>query len=114
MKKYFYLIVGFLGTPMMSFAQGRPGNDVRSLLDYFRGVFNNNLIPLSITLALVYFIWAVVGFMSATGDASKREEKKKQIFWGLTGLLVILSVWALVAIVGNTFNVFRGGTLETR
>ncbi|MFT6829799.1 MAG: hypothetical protein ACJAV6_000636, partial [Candidatus Paceibacteria bacterium] len=43
---------------------------------------------------------------------AKRNEKKQQIFWGIIGLFVIVSIWGLVAVVGRSFGLFAGGTLS--
>lgn len=112
MKKYLYLLITYISVPSIGFAQEGSARDARSLLNFLRGLFNNSLIPIFVTLGLVYFIWAVVGFISSTDDSAKREEKKQQIFWALIGLFVILSVISLINLVGNTFDIFRGGNLE--
>lgn len=111
MKKYYYFILPVLMAPQISLAQ-KPGTDVKSLLGYLKGLFNGTLIPLFTTLGLVYVIIAVVGFIMASDDSARREEKKQQIFWGLIGLFVIMTVWALVNIIGNTFDIFRGDSLS--
>lgn len=114
MKKYYYLIISYFLLPISSFAQGSPASDVTSLLNFFKNLFQRNLIPLFVTLALVYVIYAVIGYIGASEDSQKKEERKQQIYAGLIGLFVILTVWSLVNIVGNTFNIFRGGSLQVQ
>ena len=85
-----------------------------TLFDSARELINTRLIPLFIALALTYTIYSVVQFIAAQDDTQKREEKKQQIFWGIIGLFVITSIWGLVAVVGNSFGLFAGGTLLGR
>ena len=70
------------------------------------------VIPVLILLALVYVVYSGVSFIMASEDQAKRNEKKQQIFWGIIGLFVITSIWGLVAVVGQSFGLFAGGTLR--
>jgi fumarate reductase subunit D len=99
--------------PIGVFAQFN-ASTARSLFDSARELINERLIPLFVALALMYTIYSVVQFIAAQDDTQKREEKKQQIFWGIIGLFVITSIWGLVAVVGNSFGLFAGGTLLGR
>ena len=107
MKKYIITITSLL--PGVTYAQA--GSDAYSLVNFLRELITDNLIPLFIALGLVYTIWSVVMFIAAEPESAEREEKKQQIFWGVIGLFVIMSIWGLIAVVGNSFNIFAGGTL---
>ena len=97
--------------PLVVSAQN-PGQSVRSLVTFLSNLFQRWLIPMFMMLGLIYVISAVIEYIQANEDSQKKEEKKQQIFWGIIGLFVIISVWSLVAIVQNTFNIFSGGTLQ--
>ncbi|MBI5004835.1 MAG: hypothetical protein HZC04_01455 [Candidatus Lloydbacteria bacterium] len=63
------------------------------------------LIPILVTLALIAFFWGVTKYAIKGADDEKEREQGKQIMiWGIIGLFVIVSVWGLVAVVQNTFN----------
>lgn len=62
-----------------------------------------SIIPLLITLATVYFLWGVLGYIMAAGDEKKITEARHFIAYGLIGLFVIVSVWGLVSVITNTF-----------
>lgn len=81
------------------------------LFESMHDVISGRIIPLFVALALVYTIYSVVQFIAAADDSQQREEKKQQIFWGLIGLFVITSIWGLIAIIGDSFGLFAGGTL---
>ncbi len=107
MKKYLVTIIGIFSMPFLVQAQV-PAKDVKTLITYLGSLFNRFLIPLMITLATIYVMYAVVGFIGADQNSQKKEEKKQQIFWGIIGLFVIITVWSLVAVVANTFDVLSG------
>src|SRR3989344_5309651 len=63
------------------------------------------VIPLIFALALAAFIWGVMQFFILNPDEeAKREQGKQFIVWGIVALAVMLSVWGLVKILGNTFG----------
>lgn len=107
------IIMTLAAVPFVASAQG-VANDIESLINFFSDLFNSWLIPLMISLALIYLIYAVVRYIQATEDSQGKEERKQQIFWGIVGLFVIITVWSLVAIVANTFDIFGGGSLQVK
>jgi len=100
-----------LFSPFSVLAQGE-ATDVQSLISFLGGLINKTLIPLFAALALMYTIYSITKFIAAGDDTSKKEDMKQQIFWGIIGLFVMLSVWSLVAVIGNTFGIFAGGVLD--
>ena len=71
----------------------------------------NTIIPILITLGVVYFIYGVITYV-----ISKDEEAKSRgrdvIIWGLIGLAVIVSIWGLVNILKNTFGITDDNTIN--
>jgi hypothetical protein len=62
------------------------------------------IIPILITLAVVYFIWGVINYL--IGDNEEKKKKAKGvIFSGLVGLFVIISFWGIIRVFSDTFNV---------
>lgn len=104
-------IVGLL-FPFISSAQTIDGTNVTSLARSINSFINRGIIPLFVALALMYTMYAIVDFILMGSDSQKKAEKKQKIFWGIIGLFVIVSIWGLVAVIGNTFGIFAGGTLE--
>lgn len=83
-------------------------SNVKNLIKSINGFINGMIIPLFIAATLAYTIYAVVTFIAAGDDTQKKEERKKQIFWGIIGLFVILSIWGLIGIIGNSFGIYGG------
>lgn len=71
------------------------------------GVFGrllNFIIPILITLAVVYFIWGVIQYL-ISGEEEKKKKAKGVIISGLIGLFLIVSFWGILKLVTDTFNV---------
>lgn len=59
---------------------------------------------LLIGLAVVFFLVGVVKFMVSAGDETKRKEGRTMMIYGIIGLFVMVSVWGLVNLLSNTFD----------
>ncbi len=66
--------------------------------------FINRLIPFVIGLAVLFFIWGLIKYITAGGDEGSRKEAINTIIWGIVVLFVMVSVWGLVNILVNTFG----------
>lgn len=60
------------------------------------------VIRLATILCLVYFLAGVYKYISAGGDAEKKQSGVKIIVHGLVGLFILVSVWAIVGLLVNT------------
>lgn len=85
--------------PLFVFAQGGLYGVILTIRDLL-----NAIIPVLITLATLYFIWGVIKYITAK-DEEKRKEGVKIIIAGIIGLFVIVAVWGIVALLGETFGV---------
>ena len=84
---------GFTGTP-------------KSLVDLASsivGIVNNAIIPVIIGIAMIYFLNSLISYLSIGGNAEKRSEAVKGMFYGIIALAIIISVNVLVAIVASIF-----------
>ena len=62
------------------------------------------IIPLLITLAVVYFIWGVIQY-TVSSDEEKKKKARGMIIQGLIGLFVIIAFWGIIRLITNTFGV---------
>ncbi|PCI20191.1 hypothetical protein COB64_02675 [Candidatus Wolfebacteria bacterium] len=67
----------------------------------------NTIIPILITLAVIYFIYGVIQYVTAK-DEDKQAEARKVIVSGIIGIFVIVSIWGLVSLVARTFGIGSG------
>jgi glycerol uptake facilitator-like aquaporin len=112
MIKKITTMVAFFAAPYIAIAQGTiDSTNIKTLAQGLSSLINGTLIPLLVGFAFLFTVYAIADFI-ANQDTQKKEEKKQRIFWGIIGLTVILSIWGLVSIIGNSFGVFAGGTLE--
>ncbi|MCX6712957.1 MAG: hypothetical protein NTY66_01980 [Candidatus Vogelbacteria bacterium] len=58
-------------------------------------------------LAIVYFFWGVVKFIRDYGEKGATEEGKKHLWWGLVGLVIMVSVFGLLNLLITTINSIR-------
>jgi predicted PurR-regulated permease PerM len=88
--------------PAIALAQ-RVGS-IEDLLGLFLRLLNNYIVPLIVAIAVVYFMWGVVQFVTAGGDEEKRTTGRNTMIYGIVAIFVILSVWGLVNILNGTFG----------
>ncbi len=72
--------------------------------DIVLGIIFNAIMPLLWAVAILAFVWGVVNFIIYGADKTKRKEGVKFITGGLIGLFVMLSIWGLIGLLTNTFQ----------
>lgn len=121
MKNFFPSTTAFIAflascaAPFLATAATVPtGINTSVIASYSTGivyVINGILVPVLMALALIVFLWGVYKyFILGADNDTERETGRQFVFWGLIGFVIILSVWGLVAIVGNTLGLSPGGS----
>ncbi|OGI85749.1 hypothetical protein A3A01_00150 [Candidatus Nomurabacteria bacterium RIFCSPLOWO2_01_FULL_39_17] len=75
------------------------------LLTYISCTIVKGVIPLIFILATAMFVWGVVQYVINADEESKKSKGKQFMIWGIIALTVMVSVWGLVKIVGDTFGI---------
>jgi hypothetical protein len=75
------------------------------LLGYITCMISRSVIPLIFALATASFIWGVVQYVINNDDEGKKAKGRTFMIWGIIALTVMVSVWGLVSILGNTFGI---------
>jgi mannose/fructose/N-acetylgalactosamine-specific phosphotransferase system component IID len=118
MKKKLIVLGSVLGlTPMLAFAAtsttpaactgiGAAGTSSGTLVNVLCTIGNilNSIVPILVALGVVFFVWGVITFVIANDEEAKTRGRDRMIY-GIIGLAVIVGLWGLVAILGNTFGV---------
>lgn len=104
MKRVTALSALLLAMPFIASAQ-----TFSSILGVFASLVNQ-LIPLTMALALLAFFWGLVKYIWSSGNEEGKADGKKIMIAGIVGLFVMVSVWGLVGIIAQTFGVRTGGT----
>jgi len=77
----------------------------QDLLLYVVCIINRAVVPFIFALAIAMFLWGVVQFVINNDEEAKKAKGKQFMIWGIIALTVMVSVWSLVAILGNTFGI---------
>ncbi len=108
MKKIISLGLVLGAFPMLALASGTVDSILLQVIRYV-----NLIVPVLITVAVGYFIWGVIQFISSSDEESKKMARTK-IINGLIGLFVIVAFWGIIAVVKNTFGITGGGAIDNR
>jgi len=74
------------------------------LFGYVACIISKSIIPLIFALAVAMFIWGVAQYVINSDEEAKKAKGKSFMIWGIIALFVMVSMWGLVSIIGNTFN----------
>ncbi len=123
MKKQLGIVLGIvLGfAPLLALAQSLTGSPTTNTCTNVGigavicqiGSILNTVIPVLITLGVVYFIWGIVQFVIADGEEAKKKGKD-QMLYGIIGLIIIVAMWGFVGIVIKTFGLDQGSNIATK
>jgi hypothetical protein len=84
--------------PVMALAQTGAAEIIGKVSDIL-----NMLIPLIIGLAVVYFIWGILKYVTA-GEGDSKAEARSVMIYGIIAIFVMVSVWGLVNLLVGTFE----------
>ncbi|MEI7765240.1 MAG: hypothetical protein WCI93_01495 [bacterium] len=65
----------------------------------------NPIILFLFALALLFFLYGIVEFISNQENEEKKTTGKMHMIWGIVGITIMMSVWALLSIILNTIGV---------
>jgi hypothetical protein len=80
---------------------------VRNITDEL-GIF----VAVGIGIAMVLFMFGMIGFLAASGDQSAHDKGRQRMIWGIIALFFMVSIWGIVNIIQTLIgaNVERGCT----
>lgn len=78
------------------------GEGIIRLVD-LTGVIVSRLIPVIIGIAVLVFIWGILKYVVAKSD-EEQSEARKVMLYGIIVLFVMVSVWGLVNLLGDTLG----------
>ncbi|HNW71792.1 MAG TPA: hypothetical protein PKZ36_02160 [Candidatus Paceibacterota bacterium] len=65
----------------------------------------NPLILLLFALAVVYFLYGIVEFLSNQENEDKRSKGKSHMIWGIIGMTIMMGVFTIMKLILNTLNI---------
>lgn len=60
--------------------------------------------PVVVALALLYFFWGLATYILNAADKEKKKDGREIMIWGIIALFVMVSVWGIINVVRDTFN----------
>ena len=64
----------------------------------------NPLILLGFGGALACFLWGIFQFLTNADSEEGREKGKRNIFWGIIGMVIMISVYGIINVILGTFG----------
>lgn len=64
----------------------------------------SHVVLLLISFAVIFFLYGVLKYITAGGDAEKMKEYKNMMIYGIVSLFIMVSFWGVVNILRNTFD----------
>jgi uncharacterized membrane protein YidH (DUF202 family) len=102
-------IVGVFIMPAITYAaSGGIGDFVHQF-----SLILNSVVPFIVGLAVFVIVYGIFGYIRFAGDEEKRKQGKEFMVWGLLGVFAMLSIWGLVSILVNSFNLDNSNTVIT-
>lgn len=84
--------------------------DIQSYITAFLDFINDTLIPLLLAIAFFVFIFNIARYFIIGGSNEDSQEKAKSTaIWGIAAFVVMLSIWGIVTIFINVFNLDNRG-----
>lgn len=69
------------------------------------GAIINPILALLFTAGMLYFLWGGLQFILGADDPKQRGEGKQHMLWGVIGMFVMFSVYAILRVGLATFDV---------
>lgn len=77
---------------------------VTSMIRFATCFIAGKLLPFVVALAVLYYVFQVFQLVQNAENESKRKQYQESLFWGIIFIAVMVSIWALVALVTNTIG----------
>ena len=95
-------------TTSMLVAHAQDFSYVKALIGAVMNVFEI-LLPITLGLAVLAFIWGMLQFIRAAGDDKTRADGRQKMVWSVLALFVAVSVWGFIGFIGSALNIGQGG-----
>lgn len=82
---------------------------IEDVLDYLISAATP-LLSILVGIAIVVFFWGIVKTIAHGGDETARAEGKELMVWGMVGFVVMVSFWAILGFIQESFYASAGGS----
>lgn len=104
MKKIIIGSATLFALPLLAAAQANTGfRNVNSAIESVTQIVNN-LIPLLIGIAILFFIWGLVKYVLQADNDEARKSARSYMIFSVIAFFVMISIWGLVNVLVDTFG----------
>ena len=64
----------------------------------------DSVVPFLIGLSVLVVVWGIFKYIAHAAEEEKRVEAGKFILWGIVGIFIMISIWGLINVLGNTIT----------
>lgn len=89
-------------------------NSGEALLNKIVTLIIDPLILVIFAAGFFFFMWGLVEFLWSMKGGEVQTDGKNHMIWGIVGMLIMVSVYGIIALISNTFGfgINPGGTFE--
>lgn len=88
------------------------GTNATNLIGSITAVLNQ-IVPVLITLAVIYFVWGVLQYTILAKTEEAKTEGRAKMINGFIGLFVILAMWGIIGLISSSLGLGLGGEITT-
>jgi hypothetical protein len=96
--------LGLWLAPLLAFAQTTLGTIIGEVSRLI-----NLVLPVIVTVGLIVFFVGLIQYLTAGGDPEKTKAARGTMIYGVIIFFVMVTIWGLVTVLQNTFNVSGTG-----
>lgn len=95
-------------TPILALAQGGGLDVIETNIVTPLASIVAALLPVVVGIAVLVFFWGLVKYIFAQGSEESKADGKKIMFWGAVALFIMFSIWGIIQLAQQTFDVEGG------
>jgi sorbitol-specific phosphotransferase system component IIC len=84
--------------------QQKAVGEASKFVDTFVTIILSPLITLLSAIAFLYFLYGCAEYIMNASNSSAREQGVRHILWGIIGLVIMASAWAIMQVATGTFG----------
>lgn len=94
-------------------------SSIKAFVTSILSIINSMIIPLLITLGLIFFIWNLSLYVYRSNNEAERAKAKTYMIWSIIAMFLIFSIWGIIVLLRNTVGItnplpqFNEGTTTT-